>query len=156
MNGGATGQTLRDLNGDDVAQVLTIEQAAYSHPWSQGQFVDALRSGYRLRGVFEGATLLAYLVAMPGVQETHLLNVAVAPEQRQRGLARRLLEDWLDWSRAQGAQQVWLEVRQSNTRAQALYTRAGFAQVHVRKDYYPLDRTRREHAVVMSLQLDPL
>ena len=145
---------LRPLTAQDLPQVLAIEQAAYSHPWSQGHFVDALASGYYCVGWFEREDLHAYLVAMPGVQETHLLNVTVAPEHQGQGLAKRLLQDWLDWSRTQGAQQLWLEVRESNTRALQIYERAGFVRIHVRKDYYPLDRTRREHAVVMSLKLD--
>ena len=78
----------------------------------------------------------------------------MAPEHQGKGLAKRLLQDWLDWSRTQGAQQLWLEVRESNARALQIYERAGFVRIHVRKDYYPLDRTRREHAVVMSLKLD--
>ncbi len=145
---------LRDLTRQDVPQVLAIEQSAYSHPWTQGHFVDALASGYHCVGLWDGEALVAYLVAMPGVQETHLLNVTVAPEQQGQGLARRLLQDWLDWSRAQGAMQVWLEVRESNARALQVYAHAGFVRVHIRKDYYPMDRTRREHAVVMSLNLD--
>ncbi|WP_341686419.1 ribosomal protein S18-alanine N-acetyltransferase [Limnohabitans sp.] len=145
---------VRPLTAQDLPQVLAIEQTAYSHPWSQGHFVDALASGYHCVAWFEHEDLRAYLVAMPGVQETHLLNVTVAPEHQGKGLAKRLLQDWLDWSRTQGAQQLWLEVRESNARALLIYERAGFVRIHVRKDYYPLDRTRREHAVVMSLKLD--
>ena len=145
---------LRPLTAQDLPQVLAIEQTAYSHPWSQGHFVDALASAYHCVGWFEHQDLRAYLVAMPGVQETHLLNVTVAPEHQGKGLAKRLLQDWLEWSRTQGAQQLWLEVRESNARALQIYERAGFVRIHVRKDYYPLDRTRREHAVVMSLKLD--
>ncbi|MEY5029017.1 MAG: hypothetical protein RLZ63_1332 [Pseudomonadota bacterium] len=148
------GLALRDLTVQDLPQVLAIEQLTYSHPWSQGHFADALRSGYHCVGWFEEDVLRAYLVAMPGVQETHLLNVAVAPDHQGKGLARGLLQHWLDWSRTQGAVQVWLEVRESNVRALQVYERAGFVRVSVRKDYYPLDRTRREHAVVMSLKLD--
>ena len=146
--------SLRALTAQDVPQVLVIEQTAYSHPWSQGNFGDALASGYYCVGLFEQEDLRAYLVAMPGVQETHLLNVTVAQHHQGQGLAKRLLQNWLDWSRTQGAAQVWLEVRESNVRALQVYERAGFVRVHVRKDYYPLDRTRREHAVVMSLKLD--
>ena len=145
---------VRPLTAQDLPQVLAIEQTAYSHPWSQGHFVDALASGYHCGAWCEHEDLRAYLVAMPGVQETHLLNVTVAPEHQGKGLAKRLLQDWLDWSRTQGAQQLWLEVRESNARALQIYERAGFVRIHVRKDYYPLDRTRREHAVVMSLKLD--
>lgn len=145
---------LRALTLQDVSQVLAIEQVAYSHPWTQGHFADALASAYRCVGLFDHEVLRAYLVAMPGVQETHLLNLTVTPEHQHQGLAKRLLQDWLDWSRTHGAAQVWLEVRESNVRALQVYECAGFVRVHVRKDYYPLDRARREHAVVMSLKLD--
>ena len=55
--------------------------------------------------------------------------------------------------RGQGAQWLWLEVRQSNVRALQVYERYGFKQVSIRKDYYPAGRQQREHAVVMSLKL---
>ena len=101
----------------------------------------------------DGRVLLGYLVAMPGVDEVHLLNITVAPSQQRQGWARFLLDALALWSRGQGAQWLWLEVRAGNAPARALYDRYGFQQVGLRKGYYPAGGLRREDAVVMSLSL---
>jgi ribosomal-protein-alanine N-acetyltransferase len=90
---------------------------------------------------------------MLGVDEVHLLNITVAPAQRHRGLGLALLDELCRWSRSQGAQWLWLEVRQSNQRALQIYERYGFRRVGERRDYYPLSLGRRETAVVMSHRL---
>ena len=64
-----------------------------------------------------------------------------------------LLDALVLWSRAQGAQWLWLEVRASNTRAQQIYLKRGFARVGLRKAYYPAGHGLREDAVVMNLRL---
>jgi ribosomal-protein-alanine N-acetyltransferase len=90
---------------------------------------------------------------MHGVEEMHLLNITVAPARQGQGWGHMMLDALSLWSRSQGAKVLWLEVRQSNARALHVYERYGFRRVGLRKDYYPLDRQKREHAVVMSLPL---
>jgi len=85
----------------------------------------------------------------------HLLNLTVAPAFRRQGWATLLLSALATWSRGQQATSLWLEVRQSNVGALALYERVGFKQVGVRKRYYPLKANAREDAVVMQLPLIP-
>ena len=133
--------------------VLTVEQLAYTHPWTRGNFTDALASGYQAQVLMAGDHLLGYFVAMMGVDEVHLLNLTVAPEFQRQGWARVLLEALALWSRGQGAQWLWLEVRASNLRAQQIYLAHGFRRVGERKRYYPADHGQREDAVVMSLSL---
>ena len=151
--------TVQALTREDLDTVLRIEQTAYSHPWTRGNFEDSLASGYRLQGLVSDGQVRGYCVAMEGVQEVHLLNITVAPDFQRQGLACCLLDDLTQWSRTRGAQWLWLEVRQSNARALQVYARYGFRQVGVRKNYYPV-RAGREDAVVMSLSLnaptDPL
>ena len=77
------------------------------------------------------------------------------PEQQGRGLALFMLDELVHWSRAQGAQSLWLEVRVSNARARQIYERYGFKAVGLRRNYYPLAAFKREDAVVMSLPLEP-
>ena len=146
---------LRALQETDLEAVLAIEQSAYSHPWTRGNFRDALGSGYWLQGLWLQGELLGHVVAMAGVQETHLLNIAVAPPRQGQGWAHMMLNALALWSRRQGAECLWLEVRQSNHRALQVYERYGFCRVGLRKDYYPADHPQREHAVVMSLNLIP-
>lgn len=133
--------------------VMAIEQVSYTHPWTRRNFSDSLAAGYHAQVLQDDEGLLGYLVAMQGVEEVHLLNITVAPERRGEGLGRALLDALCRWSRAQGALWLWLEVRESNHRAQELYTRYGFRRVGERRDYYPLAPGRRETAVVMSLRL---
>lgn len=151
----------------DLGDVCEVEKLAYAHPWSRRHFADSLASGYpavMLLGEArpgevayppraDGRVLLGYLVAMPGVDEVHLLNITVAPSQQRQGWASFMLDALGLWSRGQGAQWLWLEVRAGNAPARALYTRYGFQQVGLRRGYYPAGGLQREDAVVMSLNL---
>jgi [ribosomal protein S18]-alanine N-acetyltransferase len=134
-------------------EVLAVEQQAYPHPWARSNFIDALKSGYQCQLLMAGDELLGYFVAMKGVDEVHLLNMTVAPAYQRQGWARVMLDALATWSRGQGTQWLWLEVRQSNVRALSVYENQGFRRVGVRKNYYPADHQQREDAVVMSLHL---
>lgn len=144
---------LQPMQESDLEAVIAIEQVAYSHPWTRGNFRDALASGYWAQCLRVHDELLGHVVAMEGVEETHLLNITVAPARQGQGWAHMMLDALCLWSRRQGAQWLWLEVRESNQRALHVYERYGFRRVGLRKDYYPADRQQREHAVVMSLNL---
>lgn len=140
-----------------LSAVLAAEQSAYAHPWSQANFIDALRSGYQSQLLLADDVLLGYFVAMKGVDEVHLLNITVAPDYQRQGWARVMLDALALWSRGQGAQWLWLEVRASNRRAMHVYENQGFRRVGLRKGYYPnggrAGTAEREDAVVMSLRL---
>ena len=136
-----------------IDAVLAIEQTAYAHPWTRGNFQDSLRSGYESQLLVADGELLGYFVAMKGVDEVHLLNITVAPAWQGQGWGRVLLDALAIWSRGQGAQWLWLEVRTSNQRALQIYERHGYRRVGLRKGYYPDGPGRREDAIVMSLRL---
>lgn len=148
---------LRPMTVAQIEAVMAIESAAYAFPWSRGNFIDSLAAGYPAR-VLQGAhnELLGYFVAMAGVDEMHLLNITVAPAVQGRGHARLMVGALTALCRAQRAQKLWLEVRASNARARAMYAHLGFAQVGMRKGYYPAPFDRREDAVVMSLRIDAM
>ncbi|MGV3570320.1 MAG: ribosomal protein S18-alanine N-acetyltransferase [Ramlibacter sp.] len=133
-------------------EVLAIECSAYAHPWTRGNFADSLRSGYQGQLLCGGDTILGYFVAMKGVDEVHLLNITVAPACQGQGWGRVMLDALALWSRSQGAQWLWLEVRTSNRRAQEVYLRYGYRRVGERKNYYPAVNGR-EDAIVMSYKL---
>jgi ribosomal-protein-alanine N-acetyltransferase len=90
---------------------------------------------------------------MKGVDEVHLLNLTVAPAFQRQGWGRVMLDALAIWSRGQGAQWLWLEVRASNERALRIYERHGYRRVGERKNYYPAAFGKREDAAVMSLRL---
>lgn len=133
--------------------VVRVEQRAYAHAWSRINFLDALHSGYQAQVLMADDEVLGYFVAMKGVDEVHLLNITVAPEHQGQGLARLLLDALEMWTRGQGLEWLWLEVRVGNAPAIHVYERQGFQRVGLRKDYYPADHGARESAIVMSLHL---
>ena len=136
-----------------VDRVVAVEQIAYAHPWTSGNFMDSLSAGYAAQLLVAGDQLLGYFVAMKGVDEVHLLNITVAPRHQGQGWGRIMLDALALWARGQGTHWIWLEVRASNLRAQRIYEHHGYHRVGERKNYYPAGHGRREHAVVMSLRL---
>ena len=145
----------RPMRSSDLAAVADLEARAYSYPWSRGNFIDSLAAGY-IAELLDSreAGLVGYFVAMPGVDELHLLNITVAPDWQGRSHGSALLDVVQAHAAERGLATLWLEVRESNHRARALYRRRGFAEVGLRRAYYPA-AGRREDAVVMSLARAP-
>jgi ribosomal-protein-alanine N-acetyltransferase len=141
------------LTVDDLDAVIAVEQSVYGHPWTQGNFKDALASGYAAHRLLAGSTLIGYFVAMKVMDEVHLLNITVALNHRSQGWAKVMLDALALWARGQACAWLWLEVRESNHRAIHVYRSHGFKQVGLRKDYYPVGRGLREAALVMSHKL---
>ncbi|WP_077038141.1 ribosomal protein S18-alanine N-acetyltransferase [Pelomonas sp. KK5] len=150
----ATGEPrLVPMHSRDVPEIMAIETRAYATPWTPGNFVDSLAAGYLAFVLREpdSAELTGYFLAMKGAGEMHLLNITVAPEREGQGLARLMLDRLCAMCREQGCEQLWLEVRVGNARARRVYQRYGFAEVGLRKRYYPTASGPREDAVLMSL-----
>jgi len=137
-------------------EVMAIEAAAYPFPWTRGNFIDSLASGYPARVLFDGDRrdhVIGYFVAMEGVDELHLLNLTVVPTEQGRGHGRAMLDALAAMCRDLRSPQLWLEVRVSNTRAREIYRRYGSREVGLRRGYYPAAEGQREDACVMSLDL---
>lgn len=133
----------------DLQEVLEIETRAYSHPWTEGIFRDCMRWGYS--GLVCTATdgILGYGVLSFGAGECHILNLCVRPERHGQGIGRLLLRRLLSAARTRDADTVFLEVRESNAAAIALYDSEGFAEISRRRGYYPAD-SGREDALVFA------
>ena len=136
----------------DLPEVLAIENAIYTHPWTQGNFADSLHAGYDCRTWRMDGELVGYFVLMAAAGEAHLLNLSVAASHQRRGHGEALLREAASLARLRGAKNMFLEVRPSNRGAQALYTRFGFRKIAVRRGYYPA-HSGREDALVLSLTL---
>ena len=136
----------------DLDAVLAIEIRVYSHPWTKGIFADCIRVGYECRVLEQGGGILGYGVLSAAAGESHVLNLAVAPEHQGQGLGRSILQHLLQRARSQGAEQALLEVRPSNRRAIRLYEAIGFNEICRRPGYYP-GSGQREEAIVYALQL---
>jgi ribosomal-protein-alanine N-acetyltransferase len=136
--------------------VLPVEQQAYTHPWTRGNFIDGMASGYEMQMlVTQRDELLGYFIVMTVLDEVHLLNITVAPQHQGQGWAKLMLDALDLWARQRKAQWIWLEVRVSNERARAVYQQHGYGEVGHRKNYYPAHNGQRENAVLMSLKLWP-
>ena len=152
----APAPSLEPMREEDLDEVLAIENAIYTHPWTRGNFADSLRAGYQCH-VWRaerkaGGELIGYFVLMAAAGEGHLLNLSIAAPWQRSGYGSALLREVADLAGKLGAGNLFLEVRPSNVAAQALYRRFGFRKVAVRRDYYPAP-TGREDALVLSLAL---
>ena len=143
---------VRPMREHDLAQVMRVELEAYEFPWTEGIFRDCLRAGYSCWSQLEEDRLVGYGIMTVGAEEAHVLNLCTDPQHHRQGFARRLLGHLMETAARHGAAHVFLEVRVSNTAAQALYASEGFSKVGVRKAYYPA-QGGREDAIVLRRPL---
>jgi [ribosomal protein S18]-alanine N-acetyltransferase len=134
---------------DDLDALITLEQRSYSHPWTRANFEGELDASERgmlllLREAASRADpergIRGYCALQVYAGEMHLLNLAVAPEWRTRGLGRFLLRLARDLGARRGAREAWLEVRAGNGPAIALYESQGFREAGRRRGYYSRPR----------------
>ena len=144
---------LRGMTAADVPAITRIERAVFPDPWSGAAFLGELRQpGMYARVAERDGRLAGYSLTWLGSGAGHLGNIAVAPDQRRRGVAAALLDDLLERARAMAVQSVTLEVRVSNADAQALYRTRGFRVAGLRRRYY---RDGGEDALVMEWRVTP-
>ena len=139
---------LRPFRSEDVAPAAVIERRVFSDPWPESFFLGELsHPGVYAMIAERGGRLLGYVLAWLSSGSGHIGNLAVAPEERRRGVARRLLEDLLERAGSLGVRSLVLEVRVSNFAAQALYRAQGFRLAGLRRGYY---RDTGEDALIME------
>jgi ribosomal-protein-alanine N-acetyltransferase len=145
----------------DLPVLLEIERASFSHPWTRRNFESELAvSG---QGVFfvvrdglapseERQGIRGYCAVRVAAGEMHLLNLTVAEEARRRGLGGFLLDLSLSLAGGRGAREAFLEVREGNAAARALYASRGFSEGGRRRGYY---RRPEEDALLLRRPLGP-
>jgi ribosomal-protein-alanine N-acetyltransferase len=143
---------LSAMTAADLDEVLDIERAVYSHPWTHGNFIDSMNAGYHCHTYRLGVELLGYFALIVAVGEAHLLNLSVSAARQRQGIGGALLREAIRIGRERGAQHVFLEVRPSNSPALALYESFGFKRIAERRGYYPAHQGR-EDALVLTLEL---
>ena len=137
----------------DIARIMPIEREIFPFPWTEGNFIDSLRSSYDAWLFENGEEIVGYAVVMWLPDEVHLLNLSVAAPRQGRGVGRAALQ-WLSDSTARrGARTMLLEVRPSNVRALRLYESAGFERIGLRRNYYPSYGNTREDALVLQRRI---
>ncbi len=142
---------VRRAGPGDVADLVRIEEASFTDPWSRDAFESLLvRDDADDLVAVSGDEVWGYAVVWTAADEAELANVAVAPAARRRGVGVRLVRSALDRASERGARSVYLEVRESNRAAFRLYEGLGFRQVGIRRAYY---RRPVEDARVLVLRL---
>ncbi len=136
---------IRSLGYSDLPQVIAIERRAFPTPWSLAMFVLELSkpSGICVAAI-EERRMVGYLICSRYADVWHLMNIAIDPPVRRRGIATALLEEMI--ARAGDDASFTLEVRPSNVHAIALYERFGFRSAGTRRPYY---HDTGEDAVIM-------
>ncbi|EXI73438.1 MAG TPA: ribosomal protein S18-alanine N-acetyltransferase [Candidatus Accumulibacter phosphatis] len=124
------------LGDADVDEMVAIENRVFPYPWTRGNFVDSIASGYSAWGCRVVGELVGYFVLMIAVDEAHLLNISVDQKRQRMGFGARLLEQAMSTARQAGTSSLLLEVRPSNLAALALYRQYGFRQIGFRRAYY--------------------
>lgn len=135
---------VRCMRADDLDAVHAIERRAYTHPWSMGILRDCLKAGYGCYVFEDGEALLGYGIMSMAAGEGHVLNLCVDPAFQGQGVGRRILVHLLDQARRRDVDTLFLEVRESNAPAIALYHALGFNEIGRRRDYYPAPQGRED------------
>lgn len=137
----------------DFDRLFEIEQQAHLVPWSKGTLLNNQGESYLNLKLSQQNQIVAFAICQKVLDEATLFNLAVAPEFQGKGYGKQLLQGLIDALAAQQIQTLWLEVRESNRSARALYEKIGFNEVTLRKNYYPTPDGKRENAVVMAIYL---
>lgn len=144
---------IRPATAADVPALLALERTCFPDPWSEQGLAESLQPPHGGGLVAESARgIVGYLITREVGGSGEILNLAIAPGLRRQGVGQGLLGAGLADLADRGAQEVFLEVRESNHAARELYARAGFRVVGARRGYY---RSPSEDALVMRLEIPP-
>lgn len=134
-----------------LERILEIESLSFPSPWTAGGFIEEIRNpNARLWAAGMNGKPAGYILYWILDLEVSLLNLAVHPEERRKGVGRALLNHMFEEAALRDVEALWLEVRVSNAGAIRLYREFGFEKAGLRRKYY--DDTQ-EDAIVMCLHL---
>ncbi len=144
------------MRAADLDEVMKIERLCFPSPWSRAFFSQQQRSpafeNFLARGKDGGRKrILGYICLLPVGGEVHILNVAVHPQFRRKGIATRLIDFSLDYCLTKGIREALLEVRRSNHQAQEMYKKLGFKEIGIERAYYS---DNREDAIKMCREIE--
>ena len=158
-----------ELTPEHIPQLLKIEQNAHVSPWSKGMFETAFNKrafsfALTVNDEFETPKthplILGYVIAENIVGEVTLHNICVDKVHQGQGYSNMLMQHFIEQANLLNGEEVWLEVRRSNSAAIHLYKKFGFTDQGIRKDYYSIplsmqneNNETREDALLMCLKL---
>ena len=139
--------TIEKMNSAHVPQIAQLEKLCFSDPWSENSIASELDNRLSCWLVaLEGDKVVGYVGSQTVIDASDMMNIAVHPDFRRRGIAENLINGLINALGEKGSRALSLEVRASNGPAIALYEKLGFAQVGLRKNYY---RNPREDALIL-------
>ncbi len=141
------------MNSEHLDEIAALEKVCFSAPWSRNMLAEELDNACSafLTALDESDRVVGYAGLQVILDEGYITNVAVRPEDRQKGVAAQLLQVFINFAKGNRLSFLTLEVRPSNTAAIVLYGRRGFRTVGRRKNYYELPK---EDALIMKLEFD--
>lgn len=144
---------IRALKEADLSQVAAIENATQVVPWTDKIFRDCFYARYPGWVFEQDNRVISFAIISIHGEECHLLNLGVHPSYHRQGFGYQILTQTMRAARNLGAMMIYLEVRESNLRAIALYKKLNFIQIGIRKDYYPAFEGR-ENGLVYARDLE--
>lgn len=136
------------MNESHVAQIAALEKQCFSDPWSENSVASELENPLSLWLIAEeDGAVCGYVGSQTVLDETDMMNIAVHPDCRRKGIAAALITELVSRLKARGSRVLRLEVRESNFSAIALYEALGFTQLGLRKNYY---RNPKENALILG------
>lgn len=146
---------LRKMTAADVRAVQAIDRLVTIGPWSERLYSDCINVGYECWVFVEDKVIIGFGVMSCAANEAHILNLGIAPDKQRLGFGHKMLQHLLNVAKMKGVEEVFLEVRPSNTPALELYKKFNFVEIGLRKDYYPADEhgVGREDGLTFALAL---
>lgn len=139
---------IRRMTREDVPEAAALEKRIFSDAWSQDGFYESIQNPNAvLIAAYEDGRLAGYCCMYEVLDEGEIVNVAVAPEFRRKGIAGKMLEALLEKECRREVLNVFLEVREHNGAAVSLYEKFGFKKIGIRKNFY---EKPVEDAIVMQ------
>ena len=139
------------LEPGDISRLQQIEQSAHLSPWSEKIMKTSFNKRSHNYGLIRQGEVLGYYFSEFIAGEMNLHNICIGKKHQGQGLAKQLMLHLLAKAQELNAEELWLEVRESNHSAITLYQQFGFEQVGQRKNYYPIkDSNQRETALLMK------
>ena len=145
--------TIEEMRADDLDEVIGIEKESFSDPWTYPMFKAEFSNSFShpwVARLVPSRALAGYICFWLFEGEAHVLNLAVHPQYRQKGIGSRLITVALDYWRKAEVVSAFLEVRESNEAARRLYEKIGFRMITRRPKYY---KNPKEDAFIMGLEL---
>ncbi len=147
--------SIQPLHPSQIPNLLKIEQRSHLAPWTEKIFDGSFNARSHQFGLIRQGQLVGYYFSQFVAGEMTLENICVDKSQQGKGFAKQLMDHFVLHAQSLEAEEIWLEVRESNHNAIQLYKAYDFTQMGIRKNYYPIPNSAsREHALLMRKQLN--